>query len=346
MAEPNVAGNRPAPLPADVVVLHIGPHKTGTTTLQHTFHTSRPQLAEHSVRYAGPGGQSMLAALAMTGRPGRKGDRVATPRHWQDLVEEVHGARKERIVVSSEFFADSDEDVPAKVVNGLGRDRVHVVVTLRPLSKIMPSQWQQYVQNGQRLRYPDWLTQMLIEAPFDKSVGTFWRRHSHGELVERWASVVEPGRMTVIVLDESDRRMLLDTFEGLLDLPSGLLVPAQGVSNRSNRSLTLAEVEVVRLLNEEFARRRWPDSLYGKIVRVGVAKQLLKRQPAPDEAMITTPRWALEKAAELGAQTAARITAAGVNVIGDLGALSANSAPRRPRRRSMSTASPASRRPN
>jgi hypothetical protein len=311
-----------APLPADVVLLHIGPHKTGTTALQSAFHNNREQLAAHKVRYAGPGRQVMLAALAMTGRPGRKGDPKATPRHWQDLVEEVKGARGQRVVVSSEFFADSDEGVPQKVVDGLGRDRVHIIVTLRPLAKILPSQWQQYVQNGQRLRYADWLRRMLIEAPFDKSVGTFWRRHSHGELVQRWASVVDPDRLTVIVLDESNRRMLLDTFEALLDLPQGVLVPETGASNRSNRSLTLGEVEVIRLLNEEFGRRRWPDSLYGRIVRTGVAKKLLKRQPEPDEAIITTPKWALERAAEIGAETAATISATGVNVVGDLTSLS------------------------
>jgi hypothetical protein len=172
------------PLPADVVMLHIGPHKTGTTALQSAFHNNRGQLAQHKVRYAGAGRQVMLAALAMTGRPGRRGDPKATPRHWQDLVDEVKGARGQRVVISSEFFADSQEDVPKRVVDGLGRDRVHVIVTLRPLGKILPSQWQQYVQNGQRMRYPDWLRQKLIDLPFDRSKGTLWRRHDHGDLVK------------------------------------------------------------------------------------------------------------------------------------------------------------------
>ncbi|HEX3823183.1 MAG TPA: hypothetical protein VHV79_01825 [Mycobacteriales bacterium] len=313
------------PLPPDVVVLHIGPHKTGTTALQSAFHHNRDELAKHNVRYAGRGRQSMLAALAMTGRPGRRGDTKATPRHWRDLVDEVRGARGQRVVVSSEFFADSEHDVPQRVVDGLGRDRVHVIITLRPLARILPSQWQQYVQNGQRKRYPAWLKQVLIERPFDRTMGTFWRRHNHGELVKRWAGVLEPDRLTVIVLDESNRRMLLDTFESMLDLPHGVLVPEQ---DASNRSLTLGEVEVIRLLNVEFLRRRWPNSLYGRIVRNGVAKKLLKRPPDPDEPIITTPRWALKRAGEIGQATVEAIDAVGVNVIGDLASLAMVPAPR------------------
>jgi hypothetical protein len=49
---------------------------------------------------------------------------------------------------------------------------------------------------------------------------------------------------------------------------------------------------------------------------------MLKRLPEPDEAVITTPKWALERAAEIGAATAATVAATGVNVIGDLGSLS------------------------
>ena len=64
-------------------------------------------------------------------------------------------------MLSSEFFADApDDETVARVVEQLGGDRVHVLVTLRPLARIMPSQWQQYVQNGLRMDYEDWLAHM------------------------------------------------------------------------------------------------------------------------------------------------------------------------------------------
>jgi hypothetical protein len=306
------------PLPADVIALHIGPHKTGTTTLQGAFHNSRTELAKHSVHYAGPRRHPMLAVLSVTGKPGRKGDPKPTRDRWDDLVAEVHSAAGRRVVLSSEFLTDATPEVANEVVDQLGRDRVHVIVTLRPLAKIMPSQWQQYVQNGLRVRYPDWLDHMLNLPPYEAPTPSFWKRHRHSELVQRWATVVGPDRLTVVVLDDTDRRMLLSTFEGLLDVPIGTLVPDPALSNRS---LTQGEVEVIRRLNEEFVRRHWPDWLYGKVAREGVAKKMLKRPTTAEEAAIVTPQWALEQAAQIGAETASAIKATGVNIIGDLDSL-------------------------
>jgi hypothetical protein len=309
----------PAPLPAGSVLLHIGPHKTGTTTLQGAFHVNRESLEGLGVHYAGRDRQPMLAALAMSGRPGRRGDAEATPEHWAALVDEVQSTTGARVVVSSEFFADASDEAAAEVVRQLGGDRVHVVVTLRALARIMPSQWQQYVQNGVRRPYDEWLERILADPPLDPRP-RFWFRHAHGELVERWTRVVGAENLTVIVLDESDRAMFLRAFEALLDLPPESVVPEADVVNRS---LTAGEVEVVRLLNEEFQRREWGDDLYGRVVRDGVAKRLLaERVPAAGEPAITTPRWALERAAVLGALAAEQIRAAGVRVVGDLGTLS------------------------
>lgn len=309
----------PAPLPPGSVLLHIGPHKTGTTTLQGAFHVNREALAELGVHYAGRDRQPMLAALAMSGRPGRRGDAEPQQEHWTALVEEVLAVESPRVVVSSEFFADVSDEVAAEIVRDLGGDRVHVVVTLRSLARIMPSQWQQYVQNGMRRRYDEWLERILADPPLEPRP-RFWFRHAHGELVGRWARAAGADNLTVIVLDESDRGMLLRTFEALLDLPAETLVPEADVVNRS---LTAGEVEVVRLLNEEFQRREWSDQLYGLVVRDGVAKRLLaEHAPAPDEPAITTPRWARERAAALSARAAEQIRGIGVRVVGDLDSLS------------------------
>ena len=61
-------------LSPDAVVLHIGPHKTGTTAIQGALYNARKQLGEHGAAYAGPGRQPYLAALFATNRLGRRGD--------------------------------------------------------------------------------------------------------------------------------------------------------------------------------------------------------------------------------------------------------------------------------
>ncbi|WP_392967609.1 hypothetical protein [Streptomyces sp. LN245] len=53
----------------------------------------------------------------------------------------MHATGDRTSLISSEFFADAPDDATVtRIVDELGRDRVHVLVTLRPLAKIMPSQ--------------------------------------------------------------------------------------------------------------------------------------------------------------------------------------------------------------
>src|SRR5882757_5676211 len=152
----------PTPLPAGTRLLHIGPHKTGTTSIQGALFAAKDAMAGHGVDFPARSRHPMEAALAVCARPAMIGDTRPTEQHWQRLVDLVRATGKRTSVVSSEFFADApDDETIARIVDDLGRDRVHVLITVRPLAKIMPSQWQQYVQNGLRMGYEDWLTHML-----------------------------------------------------------------------------------------------------------------------------------------------------------------------------------------
>ena len=118
--------------------------------------------------------------------------------YWDKLVRDVREADDQRVVISSEFFADGDDEAARRVVTDLGGPRVHVVVTLRPLAKVMPSQWQQYLQNGLRTPYLEWLDGMLRQPPYDQPTPTFWQRHRHDRLI---------GILKVRVVPERRRRM-------------------------------------------------------------------------------------------------------------------------------------------
>ena len=313
---------RPAPLPAGTRLLHIGPHKTGTTAIQGALFAAKEKMPAYGVEFPATGRHPMQAVLAACSRGGMIGDTTPTERHWQQLVEQVAATGRSTAVISSEFFADAPDDATAlRVVEQLGGERVHVLVTLRPLAKIMPSQWQQYVQNGLRMRYEEWLEHMLRKAPYEKPTPSFWRRHRHDRLVERWVRVVGAERVTVVVVDDRDRQGLMRTFEALLGLPAGLLQP---VPDTANRSLTLAETEMLRNLNKEFRGNGLPDELYSKLIRNGAVMHMKNTcTPTSRDVKISTPGWAVEAAAGIGAETAGRITATGVRVIGDTGLLSA-----------------------
>ncbi|MFF4396823.1 hypothetical protein [Streptomyces sp. NPDC001480] len=312
----------PQPLPNGTRLLHIGPHKTGTTAIQGALFAAKETLPRYGVEFPAHSRHPMEAALAASARPAMMGDTAPTDGHWTRLLAQVRATGGHTSVVSSEFFADAPDGATARrIVGQLGGDRVHILVTVRPLAKIMPSQWQQYVQNGLRMGYEDWLDHMLRKAPYEKPNPSFWHRHGHDRLVERWSRVTGPERVTVVVVDDRDRGGLLRTFEALLGLPDGLLRP---VPDTANRSLTLAETEMLRNLDVEFRGNGLPDELYSRLVRNGAVMHMKNAcSPTARDVRIATPRWALEAAAAIGAEMAERIAATGVRVLGDPGLLSA-----------------------
>src|SRR3954452_14461676 len=88
-------------LPARGLLLHIGPHKTGTTTIQNQLAAGRRRLHRRGIVYPGLGAQHRLPALDVVD----SSDSSSLPQRgtpWTDLVADVHAARRKRVVVSSE----------------------------------------------------------------------------------------------------------------------------------------------------------------------------------------------------------------------------------------------------
>lgn len=300
-------------------LVHIGPHKTGTTSVQSAFHVGRTMLRQHGVHYVGSTEQPRIAALAVAGGGGMRGDRPAQPEDWTELADEVRDAGDQRVVVSSEFLSHADDAAARRVVTEITGGPVHVVITLRPIYKIAPSQWQQHVQNGFGVPYDEWLDGMFRRPPYDQPTPSFWRRHKQDDLVRRWASAAGPENLTVVVADESDPGMLLRTFEAFVGLPEGSLVPTK---NAANRSLTFGETELIRRINVEWEKRGWSEEAHARFVRLGAARRMkTDRWPAPDEPRPPMPKWALERSAEVGAKAAEAITSLGVRAIGDISTL-------------------------
>ncbi len=306
-------------LPAGTRLIHIGPPKTGTTTLQGAFHGNREAVSAQGVHYAGPTRQPIEAVLAALGRPSPRTGEIPSIAKWRDLVEEIHGAGDRRVLLSSERFAHAQPETIRTIVEDLGPDRVHVAVTLRPLAKILPSQWQQHVQTGLQTSFSQFLEQIFGDPDSDRSRRLFWFRQQHDELIARWAEVVGPQNVTVIALDERDHDMVLRVFEQLLGLRTGTLV-ADG--DRTNRSMTWAEIEIVRAFNAQFFAEGLSRPLHTKVMHHGVmafgmATRMKAREPGPGEARIETPQWALDRTAGIAREMVDAITASGVRIVGD-----------------------------
>lgn len=308
----------------DSIVLHIGVHKTGTTAIQTALARSRDLLLEHGIRYPGTGMAHRNIASSALGRPigwRTDGARKPDPRLWAQTVREARSWPR-RTVISSEFLAEADDQTTQRIVDDVGADRLEVIITLRNFARILPSAWQQNLKSGFQTPYEDWVRRMLFDVDEATANTIFWRRHRHDLLVNRWAQIASPERVTVVVVDESDRLGIFSSFEGLLGLPAGTL--AQHAGAVTNRSLTLAEAEFLRRLNLAVGGAPgW--AAYRDSVHDGMEKGLVEgRIPPGDEQRLQTPQWALDRAAEFAGQFADAIEQSGVGVVGDLAVLRAH----------------------
>jgi hypothetical protein len=301
-------------VPGGAILLHVGPPKTGTTSIQRALHSSRSALLAEGVTYAGTSWHAWREAAAGARVLGARRRPAAAERRWASFVAHVRAISTTRVVISSEVFSMAGDDDAARIVSDLGRDRVHVVITLRPLSRILASQWQQYVRGGLRLSFADWLSAVL--DGHDRDAARFWRTHHHDDLVKRWAAASAPERVTVVVVDERDRSVMRAAFEDLLGLPSGSL-PEE--TRRANPSLGWNDAEIVRLYNVMCHRAGVHRRTAQRVRQLGLSihRRLARGQPMP----IELPAGALERSDAITREMAAGIAASGVRVVGRLDAL-------------------------
>src|SRR5262245_18456689 len=307
-------------VPAGTRLIHVGPHKTGTTAVQNALWKARQSMREQGVHLAGKSRHPSNAVRAVAEQSSPyEVDKPPSMRHWRDLVDEIRGAREPRVVVSSEMFAWARGDQIERIVGDLDRERLRVVVTLRPLLRVMPSMWQQNIQQGRTAAFETWLREVLADPE-----RPFWTLERHDALIDRWVAALGVERVSAIVVDDADHGLVMRAFEGLLGLTRGTLVPER---DRMNRSLTMAEAEAVRALNIEFNARGLSRDLHSRTMRFGAAQLMKTRVPARREAPVAVPAWAYPEVARIQGEVVAGVRASGISIVGDLDLLEAAARP-------------------
>ncbi len=304
-------------LPEGSRLVHIGPHKTGSTAIQVALQEARAELDQHRVVYAsGRGHRPDKAgwALGIRGRPA--GSEQPPMKHWKALVREVSDAGDQRVCVSNEDFGRATPQQIKRLVRDLGGDAVHVVAVARRLDRYLPSQWQERVKAGDRRGYDDWLKVVLdsTDDEFAWDRKNVWFSHDVGELVARWTDVVGEDRFTLILSDESDRELLPHAFEDLLGLPGGTLKPNP---SRSNRGLTWAETELVRAVNGLVEEQGWSRPQRRRYVKAGVLADMQRRPAPPGPKSPPLPLWAADDLRARSDRRIEQIRAMGVRIVGD-----------------------------
>jgi hypothetical protein len=302
-------------VPAGTRLLHVGPHKTGTTAVQNALWSARSSLLAHGVRHAGRSRNPAAAVLSVVERPSPYSVDQSPPiKRWDQLVREITAAGEDRVITSSEFFAWASDDAIRRIAADLDATRLHVIVTMRPLARVIPSMWQQNVQQGATATIDDWVRGIL-----ENRSAPFWRLERQDQLLERWAAVVGKDRVTGIVIDEREHGFVMRAFESLLGVPEGILTAERELMNRS---LTLPEAEAVRAFNVAFKAADYPRDFHARVMRFGAAQLMKERVPPDDEPAVRLPTWAFDELSIVQAEVIANVRSLGVRIVGDLDRLS------------------------
>ena len=306
-------------VPEGTRLVHIGPHKTGSTAIQVALHAAHDRLAEHGVAYVTMGSYRPRMAGWAVGLPGPSG--VAPPpiKHWRRFVRAVDAAGAPRVCVSNEDFGRATPDLIPRLVADLGGERVRVVAVARRLDRYLPSQWQERIKAGDARSYDEWLHAVLDTGGprrnWDRK--NVWFSHDVRALVERWTGVVRPDRFTLIVGNEDDHSVVPRTFEALLGLPEGFVVPDP---SRSNRGLRWAETELLRESSQVLEERGVLQPQRRLLLMKSVVPSMQARATPPGPKSPPLPDWAAERIRALSDQRVADVRAladAGVHVVGD-----------------------------
>ena len=304
------------------LIIHPGFHKSGTTALQESFALNRPLLRENGIFYPPIGSKAHhRVAWALTQRPwgwSKRGGEKTPEKYWDRMASRINGAKEETVILSSEFFSEIDGERIRKIRSEIkGRD-IQILFTLRPLAKLLPSSYQQYLKYGITIEYEDWLHAILDKPGESKVSPTFWKRHSHGKVVARWVDIFGKSNVTLLIVNEAQPTFLFDEINKFLNLPTGSLNAAP---SGSNRSLTMEEISLLLELNRQFPKERVWDE-YEVFVRAGYIRHLTDHvPPAADKARLLTPQWAVDKANELGKVIQKELLGTGVKIIGDVDSL-------------------------
>lgn len=296
------------PIPHGARLFHIGPHKTATTAIQSALHAARDTLPALGAAYPQATLQAYAAAVALNGHPGHVGGRTVVPGDWDDLVARLEAAGDLRAAVSSESFSVAKRPAIERLVRDVGPERVHVVRMVRRLDKLVTSQFQQRVVAGNRRTFEQWFAEEI--EPDDSP---FWRRQGYTSLTQRWADVVGPDRVQVVVVDERDPMWLMRVFDGYLGLPEGTLVPP---ATGANRSLSWGETEMLRRFNVAFTRRGWEPKSQFRFIRHGVSR-VIKEVPDDEAVRLSLPPRFADHLAERANREVDGLIASGFAVVGD-----------------------------
>ena len=236
------------------VILHIGPHKTGTTAIQSFMHLNAPALARAGVSYPewAPGERNhhgLVHGLRTTSMFDATVSRV------RGMLDAAASAGCDRFVLSSEMFVE--HEVPIWALDGVFEGHeVSVLAYIRRPDDLYASAYAQLVTDGPSRR----------SAPLDAAPPAY--DVSYATVFPKWMCHFPPGRMVIAPFDAGQwpGGSLLRDFARMIGVGPEADLVLEDRRVDENRRLPAVLVEVIRQSNAMLslspeAHDRWVDRL-------------------------------------------------------------------------------------
>lgn len=304
------------------IILHVGPPKTATTSIQHALEQSRHELARADV-YVITGHYRVPVQLQQeqsSSRPANAAD------HWTPFVKKITEASAERVIFSNELVAYLEEQMVSKIAEALGPTRLRVVIGIRSITELIPSSWQEYLKHGSTVGYEEFLHALFDPTP-DSSASAAKQAHEFrvaqdaAAVAARWSAVLGADRVTGFSVSGRDPAGTLQRAADALGV-SGLV----GGNGLPEKNQGLDVPACATLLNFHRLRERLNVSQRAmRFISIPLVEQLKDRDSgsAPFPVLDTY----VEKIAAMERDTAAALLALGIHIVGDIATPSAGRIP-------------------
>jgi hypothetical protein len=224
-------------------LIHVGPHMTGATHLQHALARLRPELAARGVVYPDSWGETqghhrLAAALA-----GGDEETLTT------AFDQFNRSGADTVVLSSETFARSTDADLRRLQHLLAGQPVTAIFYCRRWSELIPSCWHDAVRHGSLMTLPEFALPHLSD-PLASPIINF------AHVLARYAAVFGPGVLRIVSYNgvlEAGKDLSAHFCQHFLGWPRP---PATGLE-RIDATLDMVDSEIIRALNAlEWTRAR------------------------------------------------------------------------------------------
>ena len=249
--------------------------KTGTSYLQEVLRQHKAALAEDGVLFPGVNGWSDqvigtkdVLGLHVSPEIAHRADGA-----WDRLRDEMLQHDGRASVMSMEFMSFARRDRVKKVVDSLKSAEVHVILTVRDASRVIPAQWQESTQNRDVASWQEYASAVLAGEDRDNPAWrAFQRALNIPRILRSWSGSVPSERIHVVLVPApgAPPDLLWQRFASVIGVDPERFPAMPG---ERNVSLGYASADLMRRINAHLTDLE--QTTYGRTVKRHLCKRIL-----------------------------------------------------------------------